>query len=141
MIYLSNIYLFVAESFQAEEECGGDWAVDTVDSLARAGQDWGSWDAADQDSSSSAPSTNTVTENVFDIMRDGSLSQVRPSINIFYIHTKNVCGRLSGSSGSTGWSTAWPSGTSTATPPHTGSRSMDTPTCSGEGVTFKRECL
>ena len=97
MIYLSNIYLFVSESFQAEEECGGDWAVDTVDSLARAGQDWGSWDAADQDSSSSAPSTNTVTENVFDIMRDGSLSQVRPSTNIFYIHTKNFCGRLSGS--------------------------------------------
>ena len=88
--YVDIYYLFVSESFQAEEECGGDWAVDTVDSLARAGQDWGSWDAADQDSSSSAPSTNTVTENVFDIMRDGSLSQVRPSINIFYIHTQKI---------------------------------------------------
>ena len=62
--------------------------MDTVDSLARAGQDWGSWDAADQDSSSSAPSTNTVTENVFDIMRDGSLSQVNPSVNIFCLYIK-----------------------------------------------------
>ena len=70
------VYILISESFQNDDDESVDWGGASLGSRERG--EWGSWEEGEPHSEAS---TATVGENVFDIMRDGSLSQVEKFIN------------------------------------------------------------